>query len=182
MRYEPKAADKVVGFIVDKGDAYRVELPGSTFNGILGITSFEGATKRNRPNLQVGDCVHCLVATARRGFEPQLTCATGSGKAWVTGEAELGKLDRDSATCVVKCAGVKDEALAALRAHFKDFRVVAGANGIVWVRTQRTLDTSCVANALVNASKLPGDQVRPMVDQLVAAAHAAHTLAQSQLI
>lgn len=178
MRYEARVGDKVVGFVNDKGDTYRVELPNSKFNGILGLVSFEGATKRNRPNLQVGDCVHCLVATSRRGFEPQLTCATGSGKAWVTGEAELGKLDRDSATCVVKCV-VRDEAVAALRAHYKDMKVVAGANGVVWIRTQRTLDTSCVANALVNASKLPADQVRPMVDQLVAAAHAAHTLAQS---
>ena len=42
--------------------------------------SFEGATKRNRPNLKSGDVVYARVAAASRDMDPILTCVDAAGE------------------------------------------------------------------------------------------------------
>ena len=50
---------------------------------------FEGATKRNKPELKIGDVVYCRVSLAHKDLETELTCisASGSKKGWSSGEA-----------------------------------------------------------------------------------------------
>ncbi|KAJ8613588.1 hypothetical protein CTAYLR_006162 [Chrysophaeum taylorii] len=190
--YLPAEGDPVVGIVDDRGEAYRVELPGAPFPGLLGVLSFDGATKRNRPNLQIGDAVYCQVAAANPNVEPQLTCAS-EGKGWMTGEARFGKLAKDKTTCIVRCSPklcavleTTHPLLPALRRHFGGdddgggggFKLAIGANGAVWIRAAKTLDTTCIANAILNADKLDDPtEVPPMVDRLVAAVNADHTIA-----
>jgi len=86
--------------------------------------------------------------------------------------------------------------LRALARHFDAFKVVVGANGCLWIHTGRTIDTTVVANAILNAQDLrwnhdaeaadgPSDDearydaaVSGMVDHLVQAVHAETTLAR----
>ena len=85
----------MVGIIEDKGgDSYRVNIF-SGASAILNKLSFEGATKRNRPDLHIGDVVYCMVSLAHRHLETELTCCTSSGikKGWSSGEA-VGNIDR----------------------------------------------------------------------------------------
>ena len=49
------------------------------FPALLPLLSFEGATKRNRPNLKAGDVVYARVAAASRDMEPVLTCVDAAG-------------------------------------------------------------------------------------------------------
>lgn len=52
-RYVPKVGDLVLGVIVGKtADFFRVDIK-SFSNAVLPTIAFNGATKRNRPNLQV---------------------------------------------------------------------------------------------------------------------------------
>jgi hypothetical protein len=54
---------------------------GAPFTAQLPQLSFEGATKRNRPNLQAGDVVYARVVSANRDQEPVLSCVDGTGRA-----------------------------------------------------------------------------------------------------
>ena len=69
---------------------------------MLPALAFPGATKRNRPNLQVGALVYCRVAGARADTEPELSCVATRGlkRDWMTGQATFGPL-RGGAT--VRC-------------------------------------------------------------------------------
>jgi hypothetical protein len=52
-RYAPAVGDTVVGVVVDRlSEAYRVRLHGTT-TAQLPLLAFDGATKRNKPNLEV---------------------------------------------------------------------------------------------------------------------------------
>lgn len=79
----------MVGIIEERtADFYRVNIF-SDSTALLNRLAFEGATKRNKPELKIGDTVYCRVALAHKDLETELTCisATGSKKGWSTAEA-----------------------------------------------------------------------------------------------
>jgi len=87
-RYIPRTGDQVVGLIEERGgDYYRVNI----FSGCLALLSrlgFEGATKRNKPELKVGDLIYCRVSLAHKDLDTELTCISNSTskKDWSSGE------------------------------------------------------------------------------------------------
>mmetsp|Transcript_22445 Transcript_22445/g.22633 ORF Transcript_22445/g.22633 Transcript_22445/m.22633 type:complete len:170 (+) Transcript_22445:51-560(+) len=62
-RYFPHEGDQVIGVIEDKGgDFYKVNI----FSGsasLLNRLAFDGATKRNKPELKVGDIVYAHISS-----------------------------------------------------------------------------------------------------------------------
>ncbi|KAJ1446180.1 hypothetical protein M885DRAFT_547470 [Pelagophyceae sp. CCMP2097] len=189
-RYSARAEDYVVGVIEDRGaEAYKVDIF-ANFSATLPALAFDGASKRNRPQLQIGDAVYCRVASARDGAEAELTCCAkrGSTKEWMTGCATFGLLRRTDATCLVACAPefaddlFKRDApvLRALAKHVK-YEVAIGANGIVWARSNTVVDTVVIANALENAQHVVAPAVAGMVDQLFSTINARRTLGKHNL-
>lgn len=102
-QYVPTRGDAVIGVVTAKtGDIFKVDVGGSE-QASLSYLAFEGATKRNRPNvqvspravgaprapeprppsplLQVGDLVFAQLIVANRDMEPELACVDGSGRA-----------------------------------------------------------------------------------------------------
>ncbi len=51
---------------------------GGPFQAILPALSFEGATRRNKPDLHRGDAVYAKVSDLPHSNEPQLTCIPSS--------------------------------------------------------------------------------------------------------
>lgn len=88
-RYIPKADDHVIGVVEEQGgDFYKVNI----FTGahaLLGRESFDGATKRNKPDLKRGHLVYARVALADKDLDCELTCLvkTGPKKDWSSGES-----------------------------------------------------------------------------------------------
>lgn len=89
-KYYPKVGDQVVGIVEDRGgDFYTVNI----FSGtpcILNRLAFDGATKRNKPELKRGDAIYARVISAG-GLEGdvELSCAsatTTTKKDWSSGE------------------------------------------------------------------------------------------------
>ncbi|ETV94845.1 hypothetical protein, variant 1 [Aphanomyces invadans] len=73
-RYKPALEDGVVGMIVDRNaEFYRVDI-GSSSYATLGMLAFDGASKRNRPNLQPGTLVYCRVVRATKDLDACVTC------------------------------------------------------------------------------------------------------------
>ena len=93
-QYYPQEGDQVVGVIEDRvGEAYRVNI----FSGqpaIMSTMAFDGATKRNKPDLKKGDVIYCRVKSARGDVDVEVTCMATSGvkKDWSSGEAVYGGL------------------------------------------------------------------------------------------
>lgn len=106
-QYVPTKGDAVIGVVTSKqGDIFKVDVGGSE-QASLSYLAFEGATKRNRPNvqvsrgrtasfplpldqlwssshsylLQVGDLVFAHFIVANKDMEPELACIDGSGRA-----------------------------------------------------------------------------------------------------
>lgn len=73
-QYVPAPGDAVIGQITNRGaESYTVTLF-SAHSATLPALSFEGATKRHKPNLRIGALVYARIAAADRFTEPELTC------------------------------------------------------------------------------------------------------------
>ncbi|KAL5369427.1 hypothetical protein CPHLJ_3g780 [Cryptosporidium parvum] len=92
--YIPRKGDVVVGTIINKlGEFYKVSL-NCSHDGILPDMAFEGATKRNKPNLVPGNyvCSRINYVDLESG-EIELTCITPEEKkTWSNNENYLGVL------------------------------------------------------------------------------------------
>ncbi len=79
-RYVAARGENVIGVVVNKsGDSFRVEL-GCSDTASLSYLAFEGATKKNRPNVNVGDVVYAKLLVASNHTEPELVCVDSYGK------------------------------------------------------------------------------------------------------
>ncbi|CAD5207348.1 unnamed protein product [Bursaphelenchus okinawaensis] len=80
-RYLPKSGDLIVGTVIGQtGDFFKVDIGGPQ-SALLSFLSFEGATKRNRPQLKVGSLVYAQVVMASKNVEPELSCVDMDGRA-----------------------------------------------------------------------------------------------------
>merc|ERR1719498_858132 len=168
-RYSPAVDDLVIGVITERhGESFNVDICGP-FAAVLPMLSFEGATRRNRPNLQPGDVVYCRVEVAHRDMDPTLTCVDAAGKANGLGQLKGGCLLRCSSFLVRRllsrpvCA-----VLEALGSALK-FELAVGMNGQVWVDSDAPAVTILVRNAIIDSELKSDDQIRVAVQKLLKA-------------
>lgn len=70
--YIPKASDRVLGIVIARvGDYFRIDIGAADF-ALLNFMSFEGATKRNRPNIKVGDLIYGQIILSSKHIEPEV--------------------------------------------------------------------------------------------------------------
>jgi exosome complex component RRP40 len=73
----------IIGIIRDThAENYKVDIGGAHYAN-LSTLGFEGATKKNRPNLHVGDLIYARVVLANKDMEPELQCISARNKAEV---------------------------------------------------------------------------------------------------
>ena len=87
--YEPIVNDQIIGIVDDRGgDYYKVNIF-ATNVAILNRLSFDGATKRNKPELKKGDVVYARVQSCHKDLDTEISCATNTGirKDWSSGES-----------------------------------------------------------------------------------------------
>src|SRR3990167_6351095 len=91
--YFPQAGDNVIGIIVKKGpESYGVDINCGQ-PAFLDSVEFNGATKRNKPNLKVGDAIFTKVESVNKFLAPVLTCKSKHCKKdWTSGESTYGQL------------------------------------------------------------------------------------------
>jgi exosome complex component RRP40 len=183
-RYIPAMNDRVLCIVEDRiGDYYRVTLPASsTGSALLNTCSFEGATKRNRPNLKNGDLLYARISICNTLMEPEVSCmvlpgegndsAGASRKDWMTNEGTYGQLKGGS--CLQISIGLAQEllkptsvVLEALGNAKIPFEICIGINGIIWVDSERPEYTILILNAIQNSEVMSEEQIRGMVKSLV---------------
>ena len=68
-RYVPKEGDMNIGIIVERHiENYTVDI-GAAALASLPTVAFDGATRRNKPNLTSGDTVFCRVSVANKDMD-----------------------------------------------------------------------------------------------------------------
>ena len=91
--YSPKTDDMVIGTIISKNaEQYKVDIKTYT-HAILSSLEFEGATKKSKPNLKIGDLIFAKVSKVNKYDSPLLTCISNDGKSWSSGEAFFGVIN-----------------------------------------------------------------------------------------
>ena len=87
----------MIGVIVDKNvESYKVHI-GTSGPALLSTLAFDGASRRNKPNLQVGSLIYARVVVANKSMDPELSCMTPAGaraKDWVTGQGLFGEITK----------------------------------------------------------------------------------------
>lgn len=69
-----------MGVVVERhAENFHVDI-GAPFPALLDTLAFEGATRRNRPNLSEGDLVYARVTTTHRDIGTDLSCMDVSGQ------------------------------------------------------------------------------------------------------
>ncbi|KAJ1887828.1 exosome non-catalytic core subunit rrp40 [Kickxella alabastrina] len=166
-RYVPAESEPVLGVIVARhGEGYRVDI-GSAHDALLPLLAFEGATKRNKPNLALGTLVYARVAVANSLMDPEIECFNSkTGKAEGYGEMAEGLMFKCSLGLARRLMDSRAPVLGALGAGVP-FEVAVGLNGRVWINTASPATTVLVANAIKNSEFLNAKQCRQMVKELL---------------
>jgi len=160
----PGVGDVVVGVVASRTpEGYGVRLGGAA-PAFLPALAFDGATKRNKPELRAGAAVFARVVRVAPHCEPELSCAAPGGpggpraKDWMTGEALYGELKGGALVAVSSLAARRllDPRAAVLTAlgGALPFEAAVGVNGLVWVQAATPAATAAVARALADADGL----------------------------
>ncbi|GAA5935445.1 exosome non-catalytic core subunit RRP40 [Sporobolomyces koalae] len=142
-RYTPSPPEPVLGIITARhAEGYRVDI-GSAQPASLDGLAFEGATKRNKPNLKIGTLVYGYLLPTPPFAEPELSCVDQTTqKSAGFGELLDGYLIRNVE--LNRCRALlspKNPLLSKLGSKFP-FEVAVGMNGRIWVKASSTSTTT----------------------------------------
>ncbi|KAI6225839.1 Exosome complex component RRP40 [Aphelenchoides besseyi] len=132
-RYIPKSGDFVLGTVTTQvGDFYRVDIGGPQ-QAMLSFLNFEGATKRNKPNIKTGSLIYGQVFLASKNMEPELTCVDNDQRAQGMGLIQTpGTVIQIPLSAARRLLKPNNKLISTLGEHLK-FELVVGMNGHVMI-------------------------------------------------
>ncbi|XP_053672687.1 exosome complex component RRP40 [Anopheles nili] len=160
-RYVPNRGELVIGVVIAKaGDIFRLDI-GSNDTASLSYMAFEGATKKNRPDVNVGDIVYARLLIAHSDVEPELVCVDSHGKKGKLGVLHEGFMLCCSLNLVRKILNPKCTFLSLLAKELA-FEMAAGMNGRIWIRGKTIKETIAVGNAILALEYVSNDRIRDL--------------------
>ncbi|CAO1372281.1 unnamed protein product [Diamesa hyperborea] len=163
-RYIPAKGDSVVGIVQSKTlDYFWVDINASE-TAALSYLAFEGATKKNRPEVSVGDTVYCKVVMANPDLEPELVCVDSAGKKGNLGNLTDGLMFNCSINLVRKILNEKCQLLHFLSKE-TPFELAAGINGRIWINSKATRTTIQLRDTILEAEHTNYDDMKKLADK-----------------
>jgi len=136
-RYVARAGDSVICQVRGASyETFHLHINAYSPQAILSHFSFEGASKKTRPQLKTGDVVYAKIASAQKNMDVELTCVNPStGKADGLGPLTDGMIFDVSLELADR---LLKKQLAPMMEELGNkipggFEIVAGKNGKVWV-------------------------------------------------
>ncbi|KAG4430641.1 hypothetical protein IFR05_013874 [Cadophora sp. M221] len=176
-RYIPTVGDLVIATIQKSSvDVYFASLSDYTPNASLPQLSFEGATKKTRPQLTFGSLVYARVTLANKHMDPELECVSSStGKAEGLGPLTGGMLFPISlgmARRLMLSKPVEQGNLVVLEelgVAGVAFEIAVGRNGKLWVDSKNIKTTLAIGKAIQESDEkgLDIDAQRKLAKKLV---------------
>ena len=169
--YSAKEGDIVIGIISQKTyDMYRVNIMANK-EASLNSIDFEGATRKTKPNLNVGDVVFARVEKENKYSNVTLTCKSlTNSKGWSTGESTYGELkggklyDYNRYLCL-KLLDNKDF-IHRLKECVEKLNLKIGYNGRIWIKTQNIQDNPKVFKAIKEGVNLNNEEREVFLNKL----------------
>lgn len=162
-RYVPSRGETVIGVVTQKsGDIFRVDI-GASDPACLSYLAFEGSTKKNRPDVNVGDLVFAKMLIANKDFESELICVNSLGKKDKLGVLNGGFVFSCSINLVRRLLDESGQLFRAIQREIQvPMEVVVGMNGRVWINARNVKDTIAVGNAILAAEHISNDEIAEM--------------------
>ena len=160
--YSPKVGDMIIGIITQKTyEFFKVNIS-TNKDATLNSIDFEGATRKTRPNLSVGDVVFALVEKENKYSNVTLTCkSVKNKKGWMTGESEFGELKDGKVFEFGRYLCLKflddKELRQRLKECVKNLRIKIGMNGRIWIKADDIFLIQKVFEAIKEGMKLSGN-------------------------
>lgn len=165
-RYVAARGENVIGVVVAKaGDIFRVDI-GTSEPASLSYLAFEGATKKNRPAVVVGDLVYAKLLVASRDMEPELVCVDSYGKKAGLGVLTGGGFMFSVPLHLVRKLLAPDSDLLKALGGSTPFEVAVGMNGRIWLRARSVRETMILSQAMECSEYMTKEEVRTMCDKL----------------
>ena len=169
--YSPKEDDIVIGIITQKSfEMYKVNILASK-EASLNSIDFQGATKKTKPNLNVGDVVFAKVEKENKYSNVTLTCkSTTNSKVWSSGESTYGelkggKLFEYNRYLCLKLLDNKDF-IKRLRECVQNLKIKIGYNGRIWINAENICDIPKVFRAIKEGLNLSHDDKEVLLNNL----------------
>ncbi|XP_055598623.1 exosome complex component RRP40 [Uranotaenia lowii] len=164
-RYVPNRAEIVIGIVTQKaGDIFRVDI-GASEPASLSYMAFEGATKKNRPDVSVGDAICARLLIANRDLEPELICVDSHGKKGKLGVLQEGFVFNCSINLVRKILNPKCTFLDLLAKEMA-FEMAAGMNGRIWIKGKTVKQTIAIGNAILAVEYKDDSELKQLCDDI----------------
>ncbi|EPZ30979.1 hypothetical protein ROZALSC1DRAFT_26700 [Rozella allomycis CSF55] len=165
-RYIPSLNDPVVGIVTAKlTDFYRVDI-GSHQLAILPNLAFESATKRNRPNLNVGSVVYARVTVANKDLEPEISCMSILNKSDGFGELSDGFIVHCSTGLCKRTLKPDSQILEGVGSNFT-FECATGLNGRIWIKANSNKETIQLSMVLKRLDYSPDDNISGIIEEIL---------------
>lgn len=148
-RYVAARGECVIGIVRSKGSLHvRVDINSADL-ATLSLLAFEGANKRNKPNLNVGDLVYAKVLSASKHVETELVCVNSNGK-----RDGLGQIGEKGGTFIILSIDTTRVLLSPQcdllekLGQMHRYEIALGMNGRVWINSSEPTTLIQVANEL----------------------------------
>lgn len=164
-RYVAARGETVIGTVIGKGmDGFRVDI-GTSEPAALSFLSFEGATKKNKPDVNMGDLVFARLIQANPDLEPELVCVDSSGKKEKLGVLSDGFVFNTSLNLVRRILSRNCPLLKRLKKEFT-FELAAGMNGRIWIKGRNPKETIGLANSILASEFMPYEEIDNMCNTI----------------
>uniref|UniRef100_A0A0V0G9I4 Exosome complex component RRP40 n=1 Tax=Triatoma dimidiata TaxID=72491 RepID=A0A0V0G9I4_TRIDM len=166
-RYMPVRDETVVGVVAKKtGDYFKVDI-GSCDQAMLYYLSFEGATKKYRPDVNVGDVIFGRLLVSSPDMEPEIVCINSNGKKGNLGVQALGGfLFSVSLNLARKILNPDCLLLSSLGKVFR-YESAIGMNGNIWIKSEDITTTIAIANAILKSETMSIPEIKQFSSQLL---------------
>lgn len=169
--YTPNIDDVVIGIITQKSFEYYKLNINSSREGYLSSIEFEGATKKTKPNLQVGDIVFSRVIHENKFDNTILSCKDLEGsKNWSSGESRFGVLNGGNLYKINRLHCFKlltedDWVIDRLR-DFCEFEICIGMNGNIWINAETDDDSEKIYQSILKSFEVNKNKYEIFLNKL----------------
>lgn len=168
--YNPRVEDFVIGTITQKNpEFYKVDI-GTYTHAILNSKDFEGASKKTKPNINIGDLIFARVLKLNKFDAPILSCISQYDvKNWASGESFFGPLKNGMVfDFPIKNASKfisSDNYVLNRLNDVISFEIVFGHNGKMWINSDEDKNVLKLYKVLEKSINLGRDGIEKLINE-----------------
>lgn len=160
-KYIPVKDDVVVGVVAAKSsEMYKVDI-GAAELTTLPYLAFTNATKKNRPDIKVGNVVAAKVKNATPYMESEISCVEYANSV-LLGQLENGFLITVSLNYALQLRKSDSKLLYQLGQHVP-YEIVVGANGKIWINSDSIRTTIAIGSTILKAEHLKEEDISLLI-------------------